>query len=168
MEPDGVSGMDTYILARQKPHLTVQSLDRCAPFRLSRLEIHRTVCKLRLIRHGLLKEAGMIDTLHLHDTWGKRHHDDGKSATDCDFSGVATVQNAASADTCTALLSAVGTAGTGSVPTATGTQGTGAASSSSSFGIPGYTAPVYFAVGKALLVAYGVVMVISGVGMIVL
>ncbi|KAI1869709.1 uncharacterized protein JN550_005690 [Neoarthrinium moseri] len=95
--------------------------------------------------------------------------DNNKASSNCDFNGLATVQNAASADTCTALLSAVGTDGTGSVPTATGTQGTGAAgSSTSSFGIPGYSTPAYFAVGKTLLAVYFVGLVVSGVGMLAL
>ena len=55
----------------------------------------------------------------------------GKSASACSFSGMATTQNPSTATTCGALLSAVGTAGTGAPPTATG-RGGGAASSSHS------------------------------------
>ena len=51
----------------------------------------------------------------------------GKRSDACDFKGKATTQNPSTASTCSALLSAVGSAGTGSPPTATA-RGGGASS----------------------------------------
>lgn len=85
----------------------------------------------------------------------------------CDFNGVAKVQGASTADSCSALISQAGTDGLGSVAAATGQQGT-AAASSSSFAMPGFNAPGVFGYGNAFFIAYMVALVVSGVGMIVL
>ncbi|OSS45103.1 hypothetical protein B5807_09331 [Epicoccum nigrum] len=70
----------------------------------------------------------------------------GKSSSACAFSGMATVQSATTASTCSSLLQAVGTAGTNTAasPTGKGTAGAtgGAASSSKSKGAaPGLNGP---------------------------
>ncbi|KAF7530907.1 hypothetical protein G7054_g9364 [Neopestalotiopsis clavispora] len=85
----------------------------------------------------------------------------------CDFNGVAKVQGASTAASCSALISQAGTDGLGTVASATGQQGT-AAASTSSVGVPGFNTPSLFGFGNAFFVAYMVAMVVSGVGMIVL
>ncbi|KAH8668536.1 beta-1-3-glucanosyltransferase-like protein [Xylariales sp. PMI_506] len=90
-----------------------------------------------------------------------------KSSGACSFGGVATVQSAATASTCSSLIAAVGTAGTGTVPNPTGTQG-GSASSSKGVAPGIHTPSAFFDIGKALFVAYALTAVISGVGMFVL
>ncbi|KAK6065450.1 glycolipid anchored surface protein [Seiridium cupressi] len=86
----------------------------------------------------------------------------------CDFNGVASVQGAATASTCSNLIGSAGTDGLGSVASPTGQQGTAAASSSSSVGVPGYNTPGISGFGTALFIAYAITLVVSGVGMIVL
>ncbi|KXJ89842.1 Glucanosyltransferase-domain-containing protein [Microdochium bolleyi] len=106
----------------------------------------------------------------------------------CNFNGVATVQSAATAASCSSLLSAAGTAGTGSVPAPTGQQGTavvgggvggatGVASSSSSgvaarvgggLGPAGGFAGGFVDVGKALFIGYVALAVVSGAGILLL
>jgi len=94
----------------------------------------------------------------------------------CAFNGVAALQSATTASSCTALLSAVGTAGTGTVPQATGQQGSGVESSSSSGaaarvgGGPagGYGGSGFMDVGRALFAGYIVLAVVSGAGILFL
>lgn len=89
----------------------------------------------------------------------------------CAFSGVASVQSATTASSCAALVSAVGTAGTGSVPQATGVQ------SSSSSGVAarvgggpagGSGSSGFMDVGRALFAGYVVLAVVSGAGILFL
>ncbi|KAF2105778.1 beta-1-3-glucanosyltransferas-like protein [Lophiotrema nucula] len=95
-----------------------------------------------------------------------------KASTNCDFSGVATVQSAATSSGCAELLSAAGTAGTGIVasPTGKGTAGATAASSSKSKGAaaPGVSTPAFFEYGSVMFVGYVAVAMMSMVGMIAL
>lgn len=96
-----------------------------------------------------------------------------KRSDACSFSGRATVQSATTASGCASLLSVVGTAGTGAVPTATGrgtgTSGGNAASSSSKAAAPvSMHAPGFFEHGKLVMGAYVVLAVGSVVGMIAL
>ncbi|KAI2628538.1 carbohydrate-binding module family 43 protein [Hypoxylon sp. NC1633] len=92
----------------------------------------------------------------------------------CDFNGVASTQSPTTTAGCEALLSAAGTAGTGSVPSPTGQQGTAvagtAAASSSSQGAAAGTmgTSAFFNYGKAYFVAYVITALVSGVGMFVL
>ncbi|KAL6710184.1 1 3-beta-glucanosyltransferase gel4 [Coniothyrium glycines] len=90
-----------------------------------------------------------------------------RRADACSFSGRASTQAAATASSCAALLSAVGTAGTGAVPTATG-RGTAAASSSSRAAAPSFAAPAFFEHGALVMAAYATLALVSVVGMIAL
>lgn len=97
--------------------------------------------------------------------------DNGKASDACDFNGVASTQAASTADSCSTLLDAAGTAGTGDVLTPTAAQGTdGAAASSSSEGaaISGLSAPAFFNYGKVLFVGYVALAIVSAVGIVVL
>lgn len=85
----------------------------------------------------------------------------------CDFSGVATVQSASTASSCTSLVAAAGTNGAGSVPSPTGAQGTAAASSSKN-ATPGPMTPGLFDFGKVLFVAYAIAFAVSAIGIVVL
>ncbi|KAK8109199.1 hypothetical protein PG984_015000 [Apiospora sp. TS-2023a] len=91
----------------------------------------------------------------------------GKSASNCDFKGLATTQSPNVDDSCTALINAAGTAGTGAVPSPTDAQG-GSAATSSKNASPGAIGPDYFNVGKVLFGAYAIAAVVSAVGMFVL
>ncbi|KAJ1324870.1 1,3-beta-glucanosyltransferase GAS1 [Microdochium nivale] len=106
----------------------------------------------------------------------------------CSFGGVATVQSAVTASSCAPLLSAAGTAGTGSVPQPTGQQGTavqgggqgggqtGVASSSSSGAaaraVGGGLSPAsgggFVDLGKFLFIGYLALAVVSGAGILLL
>ncbi|KAK6956831.1 hypothetical protein Daesc_002112 [Daldinia eschscholtzii] len=90
-------------------------------------------------------------------------------ASACDFNGLAKTQSPQTASGCSALISAAGTNGEGSVVSPTGQQGTAAASSSSEGAAVGnMMAPSFFNYGKAFFVAYVVTALVSGVGMFVL
>ncbi|KAJ4368081.1 1 3-beta-glucanosyltransferase gel4 [Neocucurbitaria cava] len=90
-----------------------------------------------------------------------------KSASACSFSGMATTQSASTASSCAALLSSVGTAGTGTVPTATG-KGGAASSSSSKAAAPSFNAPGFFEHGALAMGAYTLLAVGSLLGMLIL
>ncbi|KAF2031508.1 beta-1-3-glucanosyltransferas-like protein [Setomelanomma holmii] len=91
-----------------------------------------------------------------------------KSAAACSFDGKATRQSASTASSCAALLSSVGTAGTGAVPTATG-KASGAAGSSSSKGAAvGSYSPGQFKYGGVVMGAWVAVAVGSLLGMLAL
>lgn len=94
----------------------------------------------------------------------------GQASDACNFRGVASTQAASTASSCTSLLEAAGTAGTGSVPSPTDAQGTGAAASSSSEGaaISSLNAPAFFNYGKLLFTAYVALAIVSAVGIVVL
>ncbi|KAF2129416.1 carbohydrate-binding module family 43 protein [Dothidotthia symphoricarpi CBS 119687] len=96
-----------------------------------------------------------------------------KSASACDFSGLATRQTAATANSCTSLLSAVGTAGTGTAasPTVRGTSAgaTGTATKTSSKAAAGsVSAPGFFEYGGVVFGVYALTAVGSLMGMLVL
>jgi hypothetical protein len=96
-----------------------------------------------------------------------------KSASACDFSGLATTQAASTASGCSSLLQALGTEGTGTVasPTGKGTAavGTGGpASSSSKAAAPSISTPAFFEHGGLVFAVYVAVSVASVVGMIAL
>jgi hypothetical protein len=97
-----------------------------------------------------------------------------KRADACSFSGKAKTQKATTASSCASLLSAVGTAGTGGVPTATGKggggggSGGGAASSTSEDAAAGLSAPHFFKHGSLLMGVYVVLAAGSFMGMLVL
>lgn len=97
-----------------------------------------------------------------------------KSASACDFNGVATTQKAATSSGCDSLLQALGTAGTGTVasPTGKGTAavGTGGAASSSKSkgGAAGISTPGFVAYGGLLGAGYGLLALVSMMGMLVL
>ncbi|GAP88252.1 putative carbohydrate-binding module family 43 protein [Rosellinia necatrix] len=90
--------------------------------------------------------------------------DSSNRASACDFGGLATTQSPKTEGNCASLLQAAGTDGAGSV-----VQPTGAVSSSSSAASPnGLSAPAFFNFGQTFFVAYVVVALVSGVGMLVL
>lgn len=96
----------------------------------------------------------------------------GKSASACDFSGMATTQSPATASGCNTLLNAI-SGGTGTVPSPTdkGTAavGTEGASGSKSKGGAGIVSPPgYVAYGGMIGAAYAAVAVVSMAGMLVL
>ncbi|KAI1100644.1 carbohydrate-binding module family 43 protein [Jackrogersella minutella] len=92
----------------------------------------------------------------------------GKSASACDFSGVAKTQAATTSAGCEALISAAGTNGQGSVVSPTGQQGTAASSSSQGAAAGTMANPAFFNYGKAFFAAYVITALVSGVGMFVL
>jgi hypothetical protein len=94
----------------------------------------------------------------------------GKRSDACSFSGKATIQSAQTASSCVALLSAVGSNGSGTPPTATGKgNGGGAGASSSSKGAASSMhSPAFFAHGKAVMGAWVAVAAGSLIGMLVL
>jgi hypothetical protein len=102
--------------------------------------------------------------------------DNGRSASACDFNGLAATQAPSTASGCEALLSAAGSGGTGLVPSPTGQQGTAiatggtAAPSSSSQGasVSRYDTPAFFNYGKVLFTAYALLALVSAVGIAVL
>lgn len=87
----------------------------------------------------------------------------GKSASACAFSGMATTQSAATASGCASLLSDAGADATGSVPSPTGKGSAGASGSkgaTSKAAAPSVSAPVFFEYsgimfGTYVLVAFG-------------
>jgi hypothetical protein len=97
----------------------------------------------------------------------------GESESACDFNGAATAQDAKVASGCQTYIDAVGTAGTGAVPSPTGKGtapvGTGGASSTKSKGAaaPGAT-PAFFNYGGTFFVVYLTIAVVSMVGMLAL
>ena len=97
----------------------------------------------------------------------------GKSKSACDFSGAATTQAASTASGCESLLQALGTGGTGSVPSPTvrGTASVGTekpATSSSKAGAPGISTPAFFEHGALVFAVYLGVTIVSGIGMFAL
>lgn len=90
-----------------------------------------------------------------------------KQASACDFSGLAKTQEAKTAASCTSLIKAAGTAGTGAVPSPTGAQGGGSSESSGNIS-PGGVAPDYMGVGRFLFGTYVIGAVVSSVGILVL
>lgn len=97
----------------------------------------------------------------------------GKSSSACAFSGMATVQSAATASSCSSLLQAVGTAGTNTAasPTGKGTAGAtgGAASSSKSKGAaPGLNGPKAVEHGGLVMGIWTVIAAGSLLGMLAL
>ena len=95
----------------------------------------------------------------------------------CDFNGVASTQEASTADSCSTLLEAAGTAGTGSVPSPTGSQGVVASATGGSSGTGSdnddnasgmLTAPAFFSYGKSLFIGYVTLAIVSALGIIVL
>jgi len=91
----------------------------------------------------------------------------GKSASACSFNGLAATQAPSADDTCSELIKAAGTAGTGAVPSPTDAQG-GSAATSSKNASPGGVGPDYFNVGKVLFGAYAVGAVVSALGIFML
>ncbi|KAI1490287.1 beta-1-3-glucanosyltransferase-like protein [Biscogniauxia mediterranea] len=94
--------------------------------------------------------------------------DSSNKASACDFDGLASTQSPTTTGSCSSLIAAVGSEGTGTVPAATGQQGTAASSSSKGAAASAMTTPSFFNYGKAFFVAYIVTAVVSGVGIIVL
>jgi hypothetical protein len=98
--------------------------------------------------------------------------DQGKVATACDFSGNATTQSTSPASSCSPLLSAAGTAGTGTVtavPTGAGSvSATGSSSTASKSSIAGATVVPQFNMGMLQLGVYIIVAAITGAGMVLL
>ncbi|KAI0026113.1 beta-1-3-glucanosyltransferase-like protein [Xylariomycetidae sp. FL0641] len=91
--------------------------------------------------------------------------DSANQASACDFSGLAKTQAASTASSCSTLLEAAGTDGTGSVPEAT----SGGSSDDNKKGAAGILAtPSFFSYGKAVFAAYAITALVSGVGMLVL
>jgi hypothetical protein len=94
-----------------------------------------------------------------------------KDSSACDFDGAATTQEARVASGCQTFIDAVGTDGTGDVPTPTGRGGgapTGPASSSSRAAAPGLSTPAFFNYGGTFFVVYIAIALVSAVGMLVL
>ncbi|USP78893.1 carbohydrate-binding module family 43 protein [Curvularia clavata] len=99
-----------------------------------------------------------------------------KRADACNFSGRAKTQSAATATGCASLLSAAGSNGQGSVPTATGKgtagvsggNGGAAKSSGSKAAAPSVNAPGFFAHGDLVMGIYSVLVAISLFGMLAL
>jgi hypothetical protein len=91
-----------------------------------------------------------------------------KRADACSFSGRASIQTATTASSCSSLLNAVGTAGTGTPPTATGraTGGSAAASSSSKAAAPSLNAPGFFEHGKLVMGMY-VALAVASLGLMI-
>ncbi|KAL5115094.1 1 3-beta-glucanosyltransferase gel4 [Pleosporales sp. CAS-2024a] len=97
-----------------------------------------------------------------------------KAASACSFSGLATTQSGTVASTCAALLNAVGSNGSGTVPTASGKGGSGsgsgstASSSKSKAAASSIHAPAFFAHGSVVMGAWIAIAVGSFVGMLIL
>lgn len=95
-----------------------------------------------------------------------------KRADACSFSGMATTQSAATASTCVALLSAVGTNGSGTPPTATGKGGGATGGSGSGSSSKGAASSLhgsgFFAYGGVVMGVWVTVAVGSLVGMLLL
>ncbi|KAI1338448.1 carbohydrate-binding module family 43 protein [Xylariaceae sp. FL0016] len=87
-------------------------------------------------------------------------------ASACDFSGLGTTQSPKTTGSCSSLIAAVGSDGTGTVPAATGSQG--ASSSSKGAGVSSMNAPAFFNYGAFFFVAYAVTALVSGMGMLLL
>lgn len=98
--------------------------------------------------------------------------DQGKVATACDFNGNATIQSPSPASSCSPLLSAAGTSGTGTVtavPTGAGSiSATGSSSTASKSSIAGLVVVPQLDVGLLQLGVYIIVAVMAGAGMVVL
>lgn len=97
--------------------------------------------------------------------------DNKKASSACDFSGNATTQAASTASSCSSILSAAGTAGTGSVtvvPTGAGsTTGSSSAQSSSKSSAAAMAIP-QFDMGLLQLGVYVVAAALAGAGMVLL
>ncbi|KAF1846823.1 carbohydrate-binding module family 43 protein [Cucurbitaria berberidis CBS 394.84] len=91
-----------------------------------------------------------------------------KRADACSFSGKATTQSGSTPTSCAALLSAVGSSGTGSPPTATGRGGAAASSSKSKGAAPSLNAPGFFEHGELAMGMCAAVAVSSLLGMLIL
>ncbi|KAI1265418.1 Glucanosyltransferase-domain-containing protein [Xylariaceae sp. FL1019] len=91
--------------------------------------------------------------------------DDTNKASACDFSGLASTQSPQTTGSCSSLLAAAGTDGTGDVASETGGSD---ASDSGSAAANGLTTPAFFNFGAAIFAGYAILAVVSGVGMIVL
>ncbi|KAK6851988.1 Glucanosyltransferase-domain-containing protein [Apiospora arundinis] len=91
----------------------------------------------------------------------------GKNKSACDFKGLAATQAPSADGSCSSLIQAAGTAGTGAVPSPTDAQG-GSAASSSKNASPGGVGPDYFNVGKMLFGAYAIAAVVSALGIFIL
>ncbi|RWA03824.1 hypothetical protein EKO27_g11282 [Xylaria grammica] len=90
--------------------------------------------------------------------------DSSNKASACDFDGLAKTQAAATSGSCSSLLEAAGTDGSGSV-----VEPTDAVSTSSSAAAPNsLSAPGFFNFGQTFFVAYVITALVSGVGMLVL
>lgn len=90
--------------------------------------------------------------------------DSTNKASACDFDGLAKTQAASTSGSCSALLEAAGTDGSGSVVEPTGKV---SSSSSDSAAAPsGISTPGFF--GQALFAAYAITAFVSGIGMLVL
>ncbi|KAI1123564.1 Glucanosyltransferase-domain-containing protein [Nemania abortiva] len=90
--------------------------------------------------------------------------DSTNKASACDFNGLAQTQSPKTSGSCSSLLEAAGTDGSGSV-----SEPTGAASSSSSAASPNSLfAPGFFNLGQTFFVVYVLTALVSGVGMLVL
>lgn len=90
-----------------------------------------------------------------------------RRADACSFDGKAATQSATTASSCAALLSAVGSGGTGTVPTATG-RGGSAASSSSKAAAALLNTPKAFEHGGAVMGVWATVAIASLLGMLIL
>lgn len=98
--------------------------------------------------------------------------ENGRSASACDFSGIATTQAASTASECSSPLQAFGTEGTGTVasPTGRGTAavGTEGPARSSTGAAPSVSTPAFFEHGGLVLAVYIGITFMSLVGMFAL
>lgn len=92
----------------------------------------------------------------------------GKSSSACGFSGMATIQTAATASTCTSLLAAVGTAGTGTAASPTGKATASATGSTSKGAAAGINGPKAVEHGGLIMGLWSVVAAGSLLGMLAL
>jgi len=123
---------------------------------------------------GVYGEYSMCDSYQqLSFVMNAYYIDNNKAASACDFSGNATTQAASTASSCSSVLSAAGTAGTGSVtavPTGSGSgssTGSGSSQSSSKSAAGGMTIP-QFDIGSLQLGIYVVAAMMTGAGMVLL
>jgi len=129
---------------------------------------------------GTYGAYSMCDSYHqLSFAMNGYYNDNKKAASACDFNGNATTQAASTASSCSSVLSAAGSAGTGSVtvvPTAAGSgsgsgsgssTGSGSSQSSSKSAAGGITIP-QFDMGLLQLGVYVVAAMMTGAGMVLL